>query len=194
MSEDINVESIRKGDRVKVSLHGLPESDWLEVVSVGVLGKPKVILPDGLAWTTYPGEITAHEPAAPALDAKVIATGCSRPQYGVLNDGGYTFEDGEWEPADVVSKWAVTVVVDRDGNQPGRARYGAAYGIQAMRERDAARADLAAFRAKVAEVRDFLSSRAVERLRYDLSFDRGAAYAGRDAADRLSAILDGTDQ
>lgn len=220
MSEDINVESIRKGDRVKVSLHGLPEYDWLEV-SAAFPNCAEVIMPDGRDRLLTPSEITAHEPATPARPdwwgSWVLAEedGSEHWLY-VASEDHYVCTGGlQWGPSDFFGGADMTVVVDRDGNQPAEDKFARMWNsakaerdeARANRdeerelrkrteaERDEARADLVAFRAKVAEVRDFLSSRAdTHERRVNRPFDRGAAYVGHDAAARLSAILDGTDQ
>lgn len=157
---DVDVSKIWKGDRVKVRLYGLPESDWLEVA----MARPVVVkAPDGTevrVW--YEHDITAHGPAAPALPdwwgSKVIL---DEGGYGVFIGGGYVFplDSTHVYGPDEVEDRAVLVIVDRDGNLPTARVHPDAYAReqrwreQAVNERDEARADLVAFRAEVAKRR-----------------------------------------
>lgn len=130
----VDVSKIKTGDRVRVSLYGLPESDWLDVVGIG-LGRVKVTMPDGRSYTFLDGDlarcITAHEPAAPALPdwwgSPVIHREAGAPcgpysDYEVYNAESDVYVDGDgnrFGPDDYSEvDEAVTVVVDRDGNQP----------------------------------------------------------------------------
>lgn len=71
----VDVSKIQLGDKVKISLYGLPESDWLEVKGFGTEDSEwgfgteddevALLMPDG-DLPLFPLEwITAHEPAAP---------------------------------------------------------------------------------------------------------------------------------
>lgn len=211
---DVDVSKIRPGDKVKISLYGLPESDWLEVEDVDPRhSRVMATLPSGWTRWLYSGdEITAHEPAAPALPEWWGSLVVERGGYAlyVPEEDAYRTVNGALWVADN-DPGPVTVIVDRDGKQPAAERWGGMYKVahaaqvraedraedyagryetshasrmhaeesfrKARRERDSARADLAAFRAEVEDLRNDV---------YNL-FDY-------QIEQRLTAILDGGDQ
>lgn len=67
----VDVSKIKSGDRVRISLYGLPESDWLVVTRTSESRhEDRVVLietPDGSEVVVRAEEVAAHEPAAPAL-------------------------------------------------------------------------------------------------------------------------------
>lgn len=209
----INVESIRTGDEVGIMIHGAAVSGMWRVKGVTEVCV-FVALPTGAIWI-FKSAITAHEPALPDWwrSQVILASGRAYGRNYLVYDSyadDYMGLAGVSRSPEFFEAVDVTVIVDRDGNQPAAEGYrtgtdpfaaldtdpaalrvGRDYYGRMWRE---AEADLAAFRAEVEKVRDFLAARADEHLRQEDSFARGAAYVGHGAASRLTAILDGDDQ
>lgn len=180
----VDVSKIEEGDRVKVSLYDLPESDWLEVKRTSESryeGREVLIeMPEGGELWVSPRDIIAHEPTGPALPdwlaAMVIKDGNG--YLGLPDMRSVVFASGAVLGWQEVAE-PVTVIVDRDGNLPAAEQRDPWLAIAGQWEAKyhEARADLEAFRAEVEDLRNDV------RYLFDSQIEQ-----------RLTAILDGADQ